>query len=655
MNLKIGVGIHDVTGSIVDVGFMGMANVSQIGEGIHSRLFSRAFVIEDISSSKSLAIVCVDILSCFLSMHQAVLKKLNKHFKNTPYDGVYTEKNVLISATHTHSGPGGYSYYHAYNISMNGFKGLNFDYIVEGIFQSIIKAHENRVPGKILMAKGEVEDCGGNRSVKAYDNNPKEERELYGSNIDKEMTLLKFVNNNGDPIGSINWFAVHTTNMGEKNKLISGDNKGYAEELFERNKGVISAFGNSCCGDISPNMKYGPPDGIHDFKRTIEFGKKQYEYAAELFDNANEELDGGIDFKQTYVDMSNVIIDSNKRTWPVSMGLSVSKGSMEDSKGPGFWGEGVRRSDIGDAAIPVGLIQGAFTLLFGIIWPSPWDNGYDEYVEGQGEKPILFPWGKSYFEIKGEKIPVAPSVVPLQIIKLGNLALIAHPGEITTMAGRRLRNDVLNILKAAGVIHAVVVTYAGAYSSYTTTKEEYDMQYYEGGMTLYGPWTLDAYQKVNKILAQAMVNNDPIPEGPKPPDLSKYFKSRKTGIRIEKKPVGADFGDVEIHANKSYYKGEEVIVSFWGGHPNNNLSTGKSLMIIEKKNLKGWDAIYTDKDFCTIVQRKKRGRDTVIDTKWRIPKDQTPGTYRVKYNGYWRKSKNNLVQIESISNEFKIV
>jgi len=38
----------------------------------------------------------------------------------------------------------------------------------------------------------------------------------------------------GDPMGIINWFAVHPTSMNNTNKLISGDNKGYASQLFEK-------------------------------------------------------------------------------------------------------------------------------------------------------------------------------------------------------------------------------------------------------------------------------------------------------------------------------------------------------------------------------------------------------------------------------------
>ncbi len=648
MNVKIGAGIHDVTGAYVDVVFMGMSDFSQVGEGIHSRLFSRAFVIEDLSSNKSVAIVCADLCFCSQALHQAVLKKLAAHFKNTPYQGVYTRENVLISASHTHSGPGGYSHFLAYNAAIYGFKGLNFDYIAEGIFKSIIQAHGNKVPGKISIARGELDDCGDNRSIEAYNNNPLEERDKYDSPVDKEMTLLKFVDDCGAAIGSIDWFALHPTNMGAKNRLISSDNKGYAQELFEKEKKVIAAFANSCCGDVSPNVKYGLPDGVHDFERTKEFGVKQYKKAVELFDSAQEELEGSIDYRQTYIDMNEYKIeDPDKRTWPAAMGLGMSKGSMEDSLGPGSWEEGTKKSAVGMIPRIVNLIRGLLSVLYGIHWPPSLP---EDYCTGHGEKPILFPWGLARYN---EMSPI-PHILPLQLIKLGSLVLIAHPGEMTTMAGRRMRKSVLDILANAGVKYAVVATYAGAFSSYTTTPEEYDMQYYEGASTLYGPWTFAAYQKENTRLAEALKNNEPVVPAVEPPDFSHKYRSRSTGIRPELKPREANFGDVEIQPHKSYKRGEEVSVSFWGGHPNNNFSAGEALLAIEKKNTHGWDTVYTDKEFCTIFQRRKRGNDTIIEIRWLIPDDQEPGLYRVRYNGYWKEARKKLVRIEGISNEFSL-
>ena len=93
------------------------------------------------------------------------------------YGGLYTTRNVLLSGTHTHSGPGGYIQYAMYGIASLGFHKGNFYTIVDGIIQSIDRAHDGLQPGRIYMNKGRVENANINRSPVAYENNPKEEIE----------------------------------------------------------------------------------------------------------------------------------------------------------------------------------------------------------------------------------------------------------------------------------------------------------------------------------------------------------------------------------------------------------------------------------------------------------------------------------------------
>ena len=62
----------------------------------------------------------------------------------------------------------------------------------------------------------------------------------------------------------VNWFSVHGTSMNNTNKLVSGDNKGYASMLFEAahnpagtlpGKGkYVAAFAATNLGDVSPNI-----------------------------------------------------------------------------------------------------------------------------------------------------------------------------------------------------------------------------------------------------------------------------------------------------------------------------------------------------------------------------------------------------------------
>lgn len=104
--------------------------------------------------------------------------------------------------------------------------------------------------------------------------------------------------------------------------------------------------------------------------------------------------------------------------------------------------------------------------------------------------------------------PWSPQVLPLQFITLGSLAIATIPGEITTVAGRRLKAQLLEQLKPMGIEHVVISPYANAYSGYITTHEEYQLQMYEGGHTVFGEWTLAAFQTNFRHLANELLRHD---------------------------------------------------------------------------------------------------------------------------------------------------
>ena len=115
-------------------------------------------------------------------------------------------------------------------------------------------------------------DAGVNRSPSAYLNNPAAERSKYKYNVDKEMTLLKFVDDEWGPVGSFNWFATHGTSMSRTNSLISGDNKGAAarfmEDWFERSGSARIDFVGFEDGGIPRRISNIIPS-LHDNRRLL--------------------------------------------------------------------------------------------------------------------------------------------------------------------------------------------------------------------------------------------------------------------------------------------------------------------------------------------------------------------------------------------------
>ncbi|KAK4766901.1 hypothetical protein SAY86_014652 [Trapa natans] len=226
-NYLIGLGNYDITGPAADVYMMGYANMEQTASGLHFRLRARTFIVAEPQGNR---VVFVNLDACMAS--QIVTTKVLERLK-ARYDNLYAEKNVAISGIHTHAGPGGYLQYIIYIVTSLGFVRQSYDALVDGTEKSIIQAPENLRPGSIFINKGGLLDAGVNRSPSAYLNNPASQRNKYKYNVDKEMTLIKFVDNEWGPVGAVNWFATHGTSMSQTNLLISGDNKGAVARFME--------------------------------------------------------------------------------------------------------------------------------------------------------------------------------------------------------------------------------------------------------------------------------------------------------------------------------------------------------------------------------------------------------------------------------------
>ena len=54
------------------------------------------------------------------------------------YGGLYSERNVALSGTHTHSGPSGYLQHLVYGVLSLGFYKPTFDVLVDGVVQVLL-------------------------------------------------------------------------------------------------------------------------------------------------------------------------------------------------------------------------------------------------------------------------------------------------------------------------------------------------------------------------------------------------------------------------------------------------------------------------------------------------------------------------------------
>lgn len=639
----VGRGIADATGEVAEVGMMGYGRFDQQAAGLHTRLRARAFVVADEASGRRVLLIVADSPMIFGSVHQAVLRRLAE-----AYGGLYTEQNVLITATHTHAGPGGYSHHLLYNTTTFGFHRKTFEAVADGLFEAAQRAHDDLAPSELVLSHGTLNGASVNRSRTAFDRNPKADRDHFPDAVDTHTTLLR-VERAGRAVGAVNWFPVHSTSMSGDNRLISADNKGYAAYHWEREvndvdyladgtPAFVSAFAQTNSGDMSPNLDLRPPTTPEDFAATRANGLQQYEAAAAQVRQAGTGLSGPVDSRLVYVDLSDVTVrpeftgdGRTHRTSKPCIGASMAAGSVEDGPAfPGFEeGENPFWDAISDSVI--------YTV-------SP------ELRQAQAPKDVFVPVGEM-----NRVYPWVQERVPVMLVRIGGLYLIGIPGEVTVCAGLRLRRTVAGIV-GADLDDVLVAGYANAYFHYLTTPEEYDAQQYEGGSTLFGRWQLPALQQTAADLATALRDGTDLPLGPKPPDLSGKALSLQPGVVLDAPPLLRKFGDVLVPPRENYRAGERVETVFAGAHPGNDLHRGDTYLEIQHRNADGsWRTVADDGDWPTRFHWKRDGiAASKVTITWDVPQGTSPGTYRIVYHGDARSLTGTVTRFTGTSPAFTV-
>ncbi|MDD5711422.1 MAG: neutral/alkaline non-lysosomal ceramidase N-terminal domain-containing protein [Smithellaceae bacterium] len=692
--IKVGVGKADVTGPSAILAFMGMSDPTQQGKGIGMRQFARAFVF--VQGKTKIAYVTCDIGMIFQGVKQAVIERLQSEV-----DSGWSEENVWLQGTHTHAGPAGSSHYWKYNLAPIGFSQECFDAQVNGIVAAIkdaIADAQQDSGEELSLTTGDLYQCGWNRSPRSYENNPVLEKAHYGedlagvdqeggfesseetsdfgkyvdginehvhlndgqvrgtgyvngkrwNNTNKKMTLLRI----GDK-AMVNWYALHPTSLGSYWRYISGDNKGYAELLWERKfPGMVGAFAQANCGDVSGNIKFGMPaksDVNADWPHCKEMGQRQFDKALELYTHGKKEKLGRvIDYRHRYIDFSRVVSDSPQKyynrisddpntpwhTVAAATGISTLGASSEDSNTPLIiFREGTTTDNIFthmagmdslgsygigpliDLMSVLELTSSLETIYPGVLsfLPAALDPAY---LAGQDPKPIILPDGLGVFPYTDTKTgetslsPFSPEVLPLQLIRMGELIIVAIPFETTTMAGRRIENVIKTVFNGdkdgdgygdedGPIKHVVVAQCSNAYAGYLVTAEEYQLQFYEGGSCHFGPNALKAVQQEIGKLAWEMKTGshplhaaDPVPRNLNGTAIAQLYPAGVQTPPYDLVPPGQSFGDIVTAPHEEVLdKGKTTDVGttylklqILGALPNRNLMTGSTYITVTTPN-----------------------------------------------------------------------
>ena len=589
----VGCGSADVTGEPWGAGMMGYGMRFQRTAGLHLRQRSRAFVLGEPGSDRRFVLVVADIGMFFANVRQAVLDRLDP--------AVLRPEDVLLTATHTHAGPGGYAGYKMYNRTNKGLRPHTLAAIVDGVVQSIELALADAAPGRLVLTRGELHDASVNRSPQAFDRNPEQDRQHFPDRVDPGTTVLR-LERDGELVGLVNWFATHGTSLTNRNTLISGDNKGYAAHALEaaRSGGVVAAFAQTNAGDMSPNVPDATKGPTQDeLENTRVIGERQQDAAGAQLDEPGAEVTDGLATRLSYVDLAGLRVRPEfspdgrpHRLSRAVLGASFAAGTKE---GPGL------------PSLHEGVDGNPRVLACShLLWRL--NPGLRD---AQAPKAMLLPVGR--FGAAAERVPI-------QLVRIGPLVLVALAQEVTVVAGLRLRRAVADVLDVP--LETVLVQgYANDYAGYVTTPEEYDAQRYEGGHTMFGRWQLAAYlQEVTRVALDLRDDRASATVGP--PRLPV-----PAAAPPDEPDVAVRYRGVRTQPPDTCVPGELLTVEFLSDDPRGPARS--SYLRVERREGDQWRTVARDGEWATTVRWRQDPDDGWVATvAWRVP-GSVSGAHRV--------------------------
>jgi len=447
----------------------GYSALSADSKGFRIRLKARAFYLKP-ANGKPVTIVQCDLLSGSRILHHSVAERIAKHTD-------ISAAGLVIFGSHTHSGPGNYFASQFYNDHASNRKGFDiklFAFLSEQIAQAIINAYQNSRPARIATGLTRIDDAARNRSLPAYLNNTSMDSSNYINRFHAINPMFYMIRidtqtDNGTfiPVGVISFFSIHP-NIRPQNLdcLYSGDILGFVEihvaqsilNHYHLDQMPIHAVINMTHGDNNPNLPEHIPE---NFISARQLGLKIGQEALKLHEGLSKSLksDSHITFRSKDINVLQTTTINNVQICQPAIGYPVLGGAM---------GKG-------------SILQHIPPFAPG--WPKKWFA----YSCHKSKRKVLGPFHGLLFS-KNQY----PHHLLAQIIIVDNFLLLPLPLEITYEAGKRMSNHMYSLAQQMGISqiqHVLPSSCANGYWGYVTTQEEYQMQYYEGGHTLYGPNT----------------------------------------------------------------------------------------------------------------------------------------------------------------------
>lgn len=452
--------------------------------GHWTRLKARIIVFQD-SKGKRLAMVQID--------WGAVSELLRREVAKRAADSGISPANLLMAASHTHAGPGGFfgaSFYNCFGSGRSGFFPQLVNWAAERIGTGIKTACLDLAPARVAAGEVTIDGLTRNRSLEAWVWNYKGKlMDVPYNSVIPRVWVVRIDHVNKEqpsqtiPIAAYIITPVHATSVGMECKLYHGDLLGVAsryiaasiEKEYHLDRHFVAAVAVGPEGDVSATWQ---KQEIPEAKR---LGKMLADPVFECFKGLNSKLTE-TEPEHVYVeyDMKNAKVGDQSLCEPM-MGVPIL-GGAEDG-----------RSFLYMKPIPI--------VDYLVI------EGY-RYLEPKGCQGVKVPPLKS---LRNMIYPPSafPDIAPLHVLRFGEVfSLATLPVEATTETGFRIYNGLIQQLNSPRL---ALLDVANEYISYTATPEEYNVQNFEGAFTLYGPLESEFFKQELLNTAQTLGKQPPAP------------------------------------------------------------------------------------------------------------------------------------------------
>jgi neutral ceramidase len=487
------------------VGLAGSGPEGRRSTGYRTRLYASAMVLED-AGGERMAFVVVDLAHVSTNIHRLAADRLVHTV------GIGADR-LIVSATHTHSGPSHFYGERQYNESVSRLAGYDpriTDLIVSRIADAVSEAAAHLRSAVVGYERIRVDGVSWNRSLDPHCENGESAVHCESGDtvptVDRSLFMLRVdevVGGRHVPMGSFSVFPLHPTALPSLNTLLDGDTHvRIMNALADRTRArygrpAVHLFANGAEGDVAPDIKREqcdiPVPGVFDPVPMPRGPGELVDFLETDPARVRHCVTHGVDEAHRIADL---VTD---RAFDLYVGLEDSL-SVPGAIRRSFTTEWLPGHDSLCAAPEAGSstaagadsvitrIRGWRWIVPGLLPPLGLEEGGKAVQGGTGcQRPKRTLLGAvQTLLVVGEN--GLPKNAQITAVRLDSLLLGAVPAEVTTVAGFRMRRSMAEGF-GGPVGDTVLIGLANGFLQYVTTEEEYQLQHYEGGSTLYGPGT----------------------------------------------------------------------------------------------------------------------------------------------------------------------